>query len=429
MLDKLKRINLVEFMSRCWQVEFQREGPRYVALSPFRSETKKSFYVQEESDGHWVYFDHGSGRGGTIIDAVMEYEHHTDIAKAIGRARLLAEQTGLFAEGIGESAEICGTLDLEQLLQKLVHHDCAPVRDYLLGRGLAPSLIDALLKRRLVVLNRLDESDYCCFVVRDAAGYLHGLFNRKIAGPSPRERFLLGKQYPFCLDWSRLSQVSCLHLCESIIDGLSLMTLKPSAYVISLPGAHYDINRLEFVPNQVQLVEAFDADEAGRNASHRLKERFCGYKIDRFDLQGCHDVNELLCSKQQTECISGQTKLKVKDRLDIALSKEPSRIVGQQYGVHHSRICNIRNEATEILTTEWESRRPGRKASPALSAEEERLRRELDELKGRCDLLTMRNEWLEVELKQSEKRIEDAARQGKARKKKHRRGKRTRGNN
>lgn len=426
MIEELKRINLVDFMQRCWHVSFVKEGARFVAFSPFRQESKASFYVQEQADGHWVYFDHGSGRGGTIIDAVMAREGLSDVSQAIDHARLLAQQVNLLSATVAASLSD-QPFDLEFLVAKMEKNECTTVREYLMGRGIAESLVDSLVSHRQVVHNRVQDTSYCCFVIRDAAGCLTGLFNRKISGPASRERFLLGRQHPFCLDWDRLVQCVRIHVCESIIDGLSVQTLDSEACVLCLPGACYDASRLAIHEGSV-LVDAFDADESGRKAARRFREHFFGHAIDRFDLQGYHDVNDLLCMNQQpasvvvTDTVVKDT-LTVPERLEIVLTPASSRTVGEKYGVHHSRICDIRRDATEILTKTWTERRPGRKASPAPSETEEQLRRELAEVKARNDLLTMRNEWLEIEVKQSEKRIDEAARQGRARKKKRRRGK------
>lgn len=382
MIEALKRINLMEFMSRCWQTQFTREGRSYVALSPFRRETKASLYVHQMEDGHWVYCDHGGGHGGTIIDAVMAYDGHPDVGLAVRTARRLAAEAGLLPPGFPEGGANHGRPDLEGLLGQLSGNDPGPARDYLRERGIALALVDELIARRVVVLNRVQESNYCCVAVRDAEGRLRGLFNRKIDGPAERDRFLLGEQHPFCPDWPKLAQALRVHLCEAIIDALSVLTLEPGACVLALPGVHYDLERLDCLPAPLRagLVEAFDADEAGREAAERLRRRFPEQEIERFALSGAHDVNELLC-RGPLPGLPRPGKMSVQDRVDIARSEQPSRELADRYGVHHSRICHIRHEAREILTEEWAERRPGRKASPAPPVEVETLRRELAEMK------------------------------------------------
>lgn len=416
MIEELKKVNLVEFMNRCWNVEFIREGSSYVAKSPFRAETKPSFYVNQEKDGHYVWYDHGSGRGGTIIDIVMEYKGTRDIKAAIRMAYQLAESVGLFQPCPVESQN-SKELDLEGLLKKLKDNDVGPVRQYLLGRGIAEDIVEQLIRNGLVVLNILHKSLYCCFAVRDRLGRLHGLFNRKIDGPSERERFLLGAQYPFCLDWKRHGQAKEIHICESIIDALSLQTLRPEASVLGFPGVHYALERVDCLPADVRLVECFDADIEGRNGAKRLRDFFPGYTILSWDLEGADDVNDQLCGKKKA-VNSHSPVMSVQDRVELIIDKTPSRTIAEKYSIHHSRVCDIRNDAAAILSKAWSERQPGRKAAPAVSDEMLGFQKEHAELRRQFELLTMRNEWLELQVGIWEKRTAEAAKSGRNRKKK-----------
>jgi len=435
-VDTLKRINLVEIMSRCWQVEFTREGKNYVACSPFRQEQDPSFYVNEEDDGHWVYYDHGSGQGGTIIDAVMSYHGHRDVGLAIRTAHAMVKEAGKFTDELEITDQVSHSrkgdtagIDLVRLHGKLCGNDPRQARNYLIYRGISRELVDELVGCQVVTVNSIDESIYCCFAIRDAKGRLQSLFNRKITGSSPREKFLLGTQHAFCLDWGELLQAPRVHLCESIIDALSVHTLEPNVCAVALPGVNYDLEKLTSIPSNATLIESFDMDQAGRMVAEKLTKHFHGHTIESMNLGKAHDVNELLNKdatdkkEQKTqepvkEGNSGQKKLSIEDRITVALSSAPSRQLGEEFGVHHSRICDIRNDALTILNGVWENRRPGRKPSPVVSDGVEQLERDITELRKEFDLLTMRNEWLELQAKLDEERIKEAARKGKARKKK-----------
>jgi len=451
MIDSLKRANLVEIMKRHWGVEFTREGNRYLAYSPFRDEKKPSFYVTQQDDGHWVFFDHGSGEKGSLIDAVMAYEGHQDIKQAIELATRMVQEAGLIAKTAQPESlrgkGPCGKSkqDLDVLLGKLENHPTKAARDYLIGRGIAANIVDRLLVRGLIVLNKIHKSDYCSFVIDDAAGEIKALFNRKISGPANRNKFLLGQQFPFCPDWGKLSKATVITICESIIDALSFQTMNPDSCVIALPSVSYKFGQFPELPAQVRLIDAFDNDQAGRNASKRLKQNFPDAQITRLELHGKKDVNELLTSgkwKEVSEELvpgappmsetqipesSRRMKLSLDDRIAIALSDKPSRTLAQQYGVHHSQICNIRNDATHILKEVWSQRRPGRKPKPRDSTEVLELKNSLKEVQTECDMRTIRQEWLELLLMQNERRLVDMTKREKAREAK-KNGKRGPGN-
>jgi hypothetical protein len=116
----------------------------------------------------------------------------------------------------------------------------------------------------------------------------------------------------------------------------------------------------------------------------------------------------------------GHRKLTVEDRIAIALSDKSSRELAAQYGVHHSRICDIRKEAVQLLDTAWRQRRPGPKPTPPEPEELTRKKQELDELKHQHDLLTMRSDWLKLQLQMHEERdaeVEKRQRKNKRKKK------------
>ena len=418
--EEMKRLNLVALLGRTWGMSFRQEGGSFVALSPFQAETKPSFYVACAQDGHWVYCDHSTGGNGTVIDLMMEKLQTRDFGLACAEVRRLAQQSGLspaaVLAAVTDSAR--EEVDWQWLHDRLRANDASPCRSYLVGRGLDEALVDALIAKGVVVLNVQDASRYCCFAVRDSGGGLRSLSSRKIDGPSEREKFLLGRQHPFCTDWGRLPGATAVYICEAIIDALSLLTLRPDACVLAIAGAHANLSKLQ-IPAHARLVDAFDADEAGRAAGSRLQAVFAHHKVERFDLMGAHDVNEFLQRGDwMSEEIRGTGKLSPQDRIAIALSDKPSRELASKYGIHHSYICDIRREANAILSSAWVGRRPGRKPDPAPPAELQEKDRELAEMKRQFDLLTMRKDWLQLQLKFNDMRDAQAAKAARQEKRK-----------
>ena len=404
-IDDLKRVDLVALLSRVWDMSFRPEGGVFVALSPFAAESRPSFHAARAADGHWVYCDHSACSSGSIIDLLMHKLGSNEVARACTEARRLVLAAGLAAEPASAPAEpAVGGQSWEWLYGRLRGNDASPCGQYLAGRGMDQALIDRLIARGTIVLNRVDGSRYCCFAVRDAGGVLQSLFNRRIDGPAEREKFMVGRQAPFCADWTGLPEARSVYLCEGIIDALSLLTLRPDAAVLGLPGANANLSDLP-LPNDAHVIEAFDADSAGRAAAERLRAAFPGRTIESFDLSGAGDVNEYLRKRHGMSAeVRGTAKLSVRDRVAIALSDKPSRELARQYGIHHSRVCDIRNEADTILGTVWASRQPGRTPNPEPSEEVVRKDLELKQLRRDFDLLTMRKEWLDLQLQMQEKR-------------------------
>lgn len=401
-LDHLKRVNLADLLTRAWKMSFCREGSSFKALSPFNEETKASFYAAVDHDGHWVWCDHSDGSSGSIIDLMMRRLKSNDFHVANAAACKLVKQYGMNADTYS-SPKIPAPEedDWEWLYEKLRANDATPCLEYLTGRGLDQKLVEQLIKEGIVVLNPLDGSRYCCFAVRDATGKLQSLFNRLIDGPAKRNKFLLGRQHAFCLNWEKVAGAKETHLCESIIDALSISTLEPTAVVLAVPGASFDLSRLE-LPARTQVIEAFDDDKAGRSAAACLRKLRPDDTVQRFDLHGCHDVNEWLMKNSDRN--APNHVLTPDDRIAISFDTRPSRDIAEQYGVHHSYVCKIRREAADLLQEYWQNKSVGRNPAPPIQEDVQPVKDKLIEQTKRGDLLSMRNDWLTLQLKFHEER-------------------------
>ena len=89
--EGIKRLSMVELLSRHYGMEFRKVGGHYVSLSPFTAEKKPSFIVRQHKDGHWLFKDFSSGKGGSIIDFVLLKEGVSDVSKAIQHIENLSE--------------------------------------------------------------------------------------------------------------------------------------------------------------------------------------------------------------------------------------------------------------------------------------------------------------------------------------------------
>jgi len=423
-LDQLKRVNLVDLLTRAWKMSFRREGNSFKALSPFKKETEASFYAAVDHDGHWVWCDHSDGSSGSIIDLMIRHFKSDDFHTANAAACKLVKQCEMNTDPSSLKTPAPAEDDWEWLYEKLRANDATACLEYLTGRGLGQELVERLVKQGIVVLNPLDGSRYCCFAVRGANGKLHSLFNRLIDGPAKRKKFLLGRQHAFCWNWEKVANAKEVHLCESIIDALSISTMKPTAVVLAVPGANFNLSHLE-LPAQTRVIEAFDDDDAGRSAAACLPKLRPPDTIQRFDLHGCHDVNEWLMESSGGN--APNHVLTPDDRIAISFDSRPSRDIAAQYGVHHSYVCRIRREAADLVQEHWQSRSVGRNPAPKIQQDIQPVKDKLVEQTKRGDLLSMRNDWLTLQLKfhderdrEVEQRSVKKKRKKKARKKKHR---------
>lgn len=135
-IDEVKsRLNIVDIVSA--RVALKKAGRHFKALCPFHSEKTPSFIVSPERQT-WHCF--GCGKGGSVIDFVMEYEH-VDFVEAL---ESLAEKAGVKLERRpADTAE-------SKLKQKLyeVNHLASEFYHYLLAKHTLGEKARSYLKRR-----------------------------------------------------------------------------------------------------------------------------------------------------------------------------------------------------------------------------------------------------------------------------------------
>ena len=91
-VEYLKRLNMAELLSCHYQMQFSHNGNVYASLSPFCEESEPSFFIKQESDGHWLFKDFSSGHGGSIIDFVMLKENLNRVSAAVKHFQCLLNQ-------------------------------------------------------------------------------------------------------------------------------------------------------------------------------------------------------------------------------------------------------------------------------------------------------------------------------------------------
>ncbi|MDQ2719348.1 MAG: CHC2 zinc finger domain-containing protein [Bacteroidota bacterium] len=73
------QINMVDYLNSIGHRPQKTHGNAYWYLSPLRSEKHASFKVDRIKN---VWYDHGIGKGGNLIDFVMEF-YHCDVREAL----------------------------------------------------------------------------------------------------------------------------------------------------------------------------------------------------------------------------------------------------------------------------------------------------------------------------------------------------------
>jgi len=410
-IEALKSLNLVDFLSEHYGVEFQRSGQGYVCRSPFGADRDPSFFVRQ-IEGRWLFKDFSSGLGGSIIDLVQRLENLSEIGSVLRRIERLLDGTATMLskpkdqESIGITAQgNARGYDIEQLYLRFRQEDPEVCRQYLLRRGIASELVEELIFTGEVVHNRYQQKSYCCFAVRDGAGALRCLDNHEIGG---RGKFVLGSKNTFSRDWQILPTATEAFISEGIIDYLSIKTIEGKNFIgIALLG-----NQLLFeaalLAGCSRIISALDGDQGGTTAFVDLVELYPDKELTQYPLHGHKDPNDLLQAGGLKK-----TKLTAEKKLELYRAfqrSENKSALAREWGIDRSYMYEVVNDCEELLLSGLADRQPGRPPAGQpdtvkdawqqigqLRDEVKQLRLEQDKASCREEFMQLRLKWAEIE--------------------------------
>lgn len=283
----IKNISIRQFLAERGVSPKQERAGYGMYLSPFRTETAPSFKVDYTKN---LWYDFGSGEGGSIIDLVMRLN-----GCSISEAMAKLENGSSFSFHRSEPVESAySTLQIQSV---------QPLQD--------KRLIDYLQSKRSINIDIARE--YCrevhyttngkpFFAVgfqSDAGGW--ELRNQHFKGStSPKSPTNIGNGSPTCL------------LFEGFVDMLSYLTLKntirPTVDMAVLNSVH-NLHRAEEFLKRHQTIHCFlDNDEAGRRAFAAV-EKLGRETIDQSPFYRNHkDLNEYLVESMKKQVLIPERK-------------------------------------------------------------------------------------------------------------------------
>jgi DNA primase len=413
-VEALKQVNLVEFLSRQYGLEFRRRGAAFACRSPFTEDSRPSFFVRLVK-GHWLFKDFSSGTGGTIFDFVRMKENLGSFSQALSFIRRLfsggsssdAREGKAEAEGVPSPAaapEPVRRYDVDALYERFRQEDPGVCRQYLLSRGIDAGLVDGLIRDGTVVHNGRDGRSFCTFAVRDEGGRLCCLDNHAIEG---KGKFVLGGKFPFSLEWTELRRAKVVFLTEGIIDYLSVKTLETNPP----PGLALLGNRLTFDPSLLQGAEALlcalDGDRGGMSAYLDLQDLYPDKDLPIYDLEGRKDPNELLMAVRSGKGRKLSPARKIQLYREFQQSGNKAELAAR-WGIDRSHLYEIVRDCEETLRENFSERKVGRppKGMPTTLAEAheriQELERQYEREATRREELYCLNELLAIRLKYAE---------------------------
>ena len=406
-IEALKQINLVEFLSEHYGLNFKPSGSGYVASSPFGADRQPSFFVRQ-LEGRWLFKDFSSGLGGSIIELVGHLECLTGVGKVLGRIEaLVGGKAPVLSQASVQGPENTKRgYDIEQLYQHFGRQDPGVCRRYLVGRGIDEELVEELIAAGEVVHNRHRNKSYCCFAVRNGAGQLQCLDNHQIDGS---DKFVLGAKHVYSRDWDVLPSAAEAFIAEGIIDYLSVKTLEGGRAVgLALLGNQLIFDVALFAGCS-RIISAFDSGRGGTSAFVDLMEIYPDKELKQYPLDGHKDPNELLQSGGRKKGMRFTAEQKLELYRAFQRSDNKSELA-RQWCIDRSYLYEVVRDVEELVLGGLSSRQAGRRPAGQpetikdawqqigrLQEQNRELRTERDKSICSEEFLRLRLKWSQIE--------------------------------
>ncbi|WP_159519769.1 toprim domain-containing protein [Sunxiuqinia indica] len=276
--DQARDMLITGFLRNAGYLAYRETPKEAWYLSPLRDERVPSFKVSKILN-RW--YDHGLGRGGNVIDLVIEMNNHCTVQQALS---ILSRDIPSFSFQQQNSFAVLKPKD-EIKIEKVLPLKHPKLINYLSSRNVNPHQAARYARQ---VYYSLKGSTYFAIGLKNVSGgwELRNPYFKNSSSP---------KNYSLI---SRAKQM--LSVTEGMFDFFSLLTLYPG---LPLKSDFLILNSLSFTERAMPVIENYsktclylDNDPAGRKATQKLLEKVNG----SVDLSGVYtsknDLNEFLVS-------------------------------------------------------------------------------------------------------------------------------------
>ena len=287
-ISEAKNIELADYLQSIGISPCKKQGNSLWYYSPFRSETEPSFKINLALN---QWYDFGLGKGGNIINFILEQHQTDDVSQALlilsGKAPQIKPHSFSFRQQ--ESLPCFEDIRIKPLEN--------------------PALIQYLKERQIQITNAMNACKEVHFRTNDKAYFAIG-FENNLGGFELRNKYFQGTLSPKGITHIQNGKDSCC-IFEGFMDYLSFLTI--ALKQTSSPGCiqHQDYMILNSIANVSKAISAIanykekycylDNDKAGVSTFHEIQEK-CGQNVKdmSFNYREHKDLNDYLCQKKKT---------------------------------------------------------------------------------------------------------------------------------
>ena len=297
-----KEISLMEYAPTYDYTEFDRNQSSRTCVVLRRQADDGKIAVSRGHDGHWVYYDFRRGKGGSILDFVMQ---HTSCN--LGQTRKeLRKMLCCNIDSFSHTARLPNPRSATKDRQKAAweYAETTPItrqHDYLESRGIG---LEFILAGRFADVVRVDRYRNACFPYFDFEG---------IAGVERRNHnfkcYTKGGRKGLWRSTLMEGDVKAV-ICEAPIDVLSYAKLRHDNndrtryFAIGGQVSRFQWELIDglikkYRAKKMDIFLAFDNDLAGKGYIQQFQERYSGvlFTLDLPPQEG-QDWNDVLQSEQ-----------------------------------------------------------------------------------------------------------------------------------
>jgi DNA primase len=290
--EQANNISIKQFLSSLNIFSVKEKDHYGMYRSPFRPDAEPSFKVDYRQN---LWYDFGTGEGGTMIDLVIKINHCT-FAEAIRKLGAQAINSEFFSFH-GKDLSNESNIHIIKILP------------------LANSALLSYLSERKISNEAARQQ--CCEVHYTVAGKVYFAigFANNTGGYELRNKYFKGCISPKDITSITKNTDTCV-VFEGFMDYLSYLTLKqqlhPQTNIVVLNSIILLNRAMDFIKQHTSIHVCMDNDEAGKQAVTKIKN-VCGNVSDQSGYYKNHkDLNAFLCDGMNIKRSAEKPKLKMK---------------------------------------------------------------------------------------------------------------------
>ena len=275
--NKAKKLSIIDVLNKLGNSPIKETRNDTWFLSPFRKETKASFKVSKKLNS---WFDHGLGKGGNVIDLIIELKGYSvketlEFLSVDLSSFSFHQQTNILSEKVKNNYEIIKIKDLEN----------GALLDYLSSRKINLEIAKKFCQEVYYKMNNKNYFAIC--------------FKNNTEGIEIRNKYFKG-----CLGNKDITLIKNknhsknINVFEGFFDFLSYKVLKINTEVESdflILNSISLIEKATKILNNYDLIYTFlDNDISGENAVKELKNININIKDMSYLYKNFKDLNEFL---------------------------------------------------------------------------------------------------------------------------------------